>query len=81
MLKVSSITFELNSTGVRTMLQSQDAKRICETVAREIANRAGEGFTVDSSVGRTRARATVFTATTEARRKQAKEHTLQKSLR
>lgn len=81
MLKAKNITFELNTTGVRSMLQSQDARRICEEVANQIANRAGQGFEVDSSVGRTRARATVFTATPEARRKQAKEHALQKALR
>ena len=80
-MKVNSFTFELNLAGVRSMLQSQTAKMICEQVAQDIANRAGAGFEVDSSIGKTRARATVFTATPQARRKQAKEHTLQKSLR
>jgi hypothetical protein len=81
LLKAVLTKFELNKPGVRSMLQSADARRICEQVAREIANRAGEGFEVDSAIGRTRARASVFTATSSARRRQAKEHTLQKSLR
>lgn len=81
MLTGRLIKTELNTSGIRQMLQSQESRMICEQVAREIASRAGQGFEVDSSIGRTRARATVFTATTEARRKQAKEHTLQKSLR
>jgi len=80
-MKVNGFTFELDKAGVRTMLQSPEARRACETIAQQIAARAGEGFEVDSSIGRTRARATVFTATSAARKKQAKEHTLQKSLR
>lgn len=57
---------KLNRKGVRELLQSSEVQADLERRANAIAAAAGEGMEVDSGVGRTRARASVRTATREA---------------
>ncbi len=65
---------------LRTM---PEVLRELDALAEGIADRAGEGFTVEpASVtgGRVRGRAAVITSTRQAQAKEAREHTLEASL-
>lgn len=70
----------MNRDGARALLKSPGVKADLERRARAIAARAGEGHIVDSRVGKTRARASVVTSTADARRREATDRNLLKSL-
>ncbi len=57
---------KLNSQGIVDLLRSDGVLRDLRARAERIAAVAGEGMAVDSDVGRTRARAWVWTDTPEA---------------
>lgn len=74
---------ELNSAGVREILRSGAVLADLTRRANAIANAAGgsaAGFEVDARVGANRARASVRTATFEARYAEATNRTLTKAL-
>ena len=75
-----AVRVQLNHAGVRELLRSPEMLAECKRHADAIAARAGEGFEVRAEVGRNRVRATVETVTTEARVRQATEHTLERAL-
>lgn len=77
---MSKVKFELNRAGVRALMQSHEAMSICKTYADAIGGRAGEGYEVSTHVGKTRANASVFAATWEARRDNYENNTLLKAL-
>ena len=54
---------------------------ICTEHAEEIAARCGEGYAVDSMQKETRAIATVYPQTAEARRDNYRNNTIEKALR
>lgn len=74
---MSNVRIKLTKDGPRKLRQlpavEVDLRRRAEQIA---AAAAGEGFEADSQVGRTRARASVRTATTEARLAEAKHRAL-----
>lgn len=70
----------LNRKGVRQLLRSQDVLDDLERRADAIADAAGEGMEVDSEVGRSRARASVRTATSEAVRAELQDRALTRAL-
>lgn len=76
---MSKVKFELNRAGVRELMQSEEAMSVCRSYAEEIRNRAGEGYEVDTHMGRSRANATVFPATAEARKDNYENNTLLKA--
>lgn len=61
------LRIEINHAAVAQLLKSPGVQADLERRARRIAAAAGPGNEVDVAIGRTRARATVRTATTEAR--------------
>jgi hypothetical protein len=71
---------KLDPQGIRDLLRSQEVLRDLERRARNIASAAGEGMEVDAEIGKNRARASVRTATLEARIAEASDRTLTKSL-
>ena len=75
------VEFELNSDGVRQLLKSAEMKRVCQTHAQRIANRAGTGYEVDTYTGSNRVNASVSTATADAYRDNLKNNTLLKAVR
>lgn len=77
---MSKVEIELNSAGIQELLKSAEIKGYCEELAREVANRAGDGYAVDSMVGKTRANASVYADTKEANRDNMKNNTLLKAL-
>ena len=72
------VRVKLNRKSVRQILQSEEVRADLERRAQAIADAAGGGedFEVSSQVGKNRARASVITATYEARRAEAKDRTL-----
>lgn len=79
MAKVAKI--KLNRAGVRQLLKSKEMQAICTEHAEEIAARCGAGYAVDSMQKETRAIATVYPQTAEARRDNYRNNTIEKALR
>ena len=76
---MSKVKFELNRAGVRELLRSQEALNVCRSYASAVRSRAGEGYEVDTYVGRNRANASVYAATYEARQDNYENNTLLKA--
>lgn len=71
---------ELNSDGVRELLQSSEMASICQSLAQGIAGRAGTGYEVSVYTGKTRVNASVHAATEEAWKDNLKNNTLLKAV-
>jgi hypothetical protein len=76
----SSIRIEMNSAGIRELLRSAGVRADLARRARAIAAAAGEGMEVREELRRDRARASVFTATKEARIAEASTRSLTRAL-
>ena len=76
---MSKVKFTLNRAGVRELMKSQEMQGICRNHADAIRNRAGDGYEVDTYVGRNRANASVYAATYEARKDNYENNTLLKA--
>lgn len=76
---MSSIKFELNRQGVRSLLRSDEAKNMCEEIANDIVSRCGDGYEVTTHVGKKRVNASVHAATKEAKRDNIENKTILKA--
>ena len=74
------VKVELNSAGIQELLKSSEIQSTCMEQAKAVARRAGDGFAVDSYVGKTRVNAMVFADTAEANKRNLRENTLLKAL-
>lgn len=74
------VKIKLNRAGVRRLLRSNEMKAICSEHAAEIAARCGEGYATDAVTMPTRAIATVYPKTAQARRDNHKNNTIEKAL-
>lgn len=72
---------ELNSEGVRELLQSGEMMAVCRSLADGIAGRAGTGYQVTTYTGKTRVNASVMAVTEEAMRDNLKNNTLLKAVK
>ena len=77
---MSKVKFELNYSGVGKLLKSDDMKAICEEHANMVQSRAGSGCEVTTYTGPTRVNASVHAVTKKARKDNAENNTLLKSL-
>lgn len=81
----TKIRIELNSDGIRQLLMSAPIAAECEKAARDIADRAGDGFEVSDSkffnFGGGRVGYSVYTDTYEARIAESEEKVLSKAVR
>lgn len=68
---MAGLDMKLNSREIDNLLKSPAVQRRLLQAAQRIAAAAGPGMEASVEVGRTRARASVITATYEARRAQA----------
>ena len=75
-----SIKFKLNSSAVEALMKSQEMQTMLAGKAAGIAARAGDGFTSGVRVGEDRARAYVLPETYKARRRQARDHVLERAI-
>lgn len=76
---MSNFHFELNHAGVRELLQSQEMQDVLVDFAGQVANRAGDGYSV--YVGTNRANVSVRTETEEAMADNLDHNTLEKAIR
>lgn len=76
----SKIRIDLNSAGIQSLLKSTEVQEFLKQKADEIAGRAGPGMEPSVRVGKTRARASVVTATKAARLAEAEDRALTKAL-
>lgn len=73
---MADIRIEINSAGIRSILQSPEVEAFLRAKAERIAAAAGDGMEVSSGIGATRARASVTTATNDAREAEATDRAL-----
>ena len=77
---MAEIRIEVNSAGIQALLKSSEVQEFLKAKADRIAAAAGEGMEATSRIGRTRARASVVTATRAARRAEAVDRSLTKAI-
>ncbi|WP_168708053.1 hypothetical protein [Actinomyces procaprae] len=68
----------LNKPGIAELLRSKAARAAVNDAANQVRARAGEGFGVVAGTGN-RARAYVRAETPDARRRQARDHVLERA--
>lgn len=76
----SKYRFELNSKGVKELMQGNEMQTALAEYAKMVQNRAGEGYTVSKYVGKTRANASIHAESKKAKRDNLKNNTLLKAL-
>ena len=76
---MSDFKFVLNRDGVRELMQSPEMQDVLVDFAGQVAERAGDGYSV--YVGTTRANVSVRTETEEAMADNLDHNTLEKSIR
>lgn len=74
------VKFVIHKNGVKDLLKSQEVQDVLAAKAAIIAARAGEGFTSGVRIGTDRARAYVLPETFKARRRQARDHVLERAV-
>ena len=73
--------FELNSSGVRELLQSPEMMSICEQHAVKAQSKLGEGYEVTTMTGKTRVNAQIAAVTYKAKKDNAKNNTILKAVK
>ena len=76
---MSDFKFALNRAGVRELMQSQEMQDVLVEFAGQVAERAGDGYSV--YVGINRANVSVRTETEEAMADNLDHNTLEKAIR
>lgn len=77
---MSKIKVELNHGQIRRFLHSQEVAGLVKSYADKAADRLGEGYEADEKVMATRAIASVFTATDEAKRENMENNSILKAV-
>lgn len=77
---MGSVRVDVNDAGIQALLKSPEVRALLKAKADRIAAAAGGGMEASSWTGRTRARASVITATSGARRAEAKDRALTRAL-
>lgn len=75
-----SVKFKPNKRTAEAILKGPEVRALLARKAAEVASRAGEGFTSGVRVGKDRARAYVLPETYKARRRQARDHVLERAV-
>ena len=71
---------KLNSKAIRDLLRSREMVADLDDRAKRIASAAGDGFDSEATQGRTRALASVWTATREAREAEGRSRALTRAI-
>lgn len=72
---------KLNRKGVRNLLRSESMEAVISEHAQRIKNRCGDGYEMDTMVGKTRVNASVRTKSREAVKDNSNNNTLLKAVR
>lgn len=78
---MSNVKFKLNRAGVGQLLKSGEMQAVIASKANTVQNRAGDGFTAETYIGRDRVRAIIKAETYEAYQECLENNTLLKALR
>ena len=73
--------FQLNRSGVRELLRSDELMAECSNHAKRIHSRCGDGYEMTTHVGKNRVNASVHAKTIKARKDNSKNNTLLKAMR
>ena len=77
---MAKVEVVLNSAGIIELMKSAEMVACCKAYAQQVANRAGEGYEVNTHIGPTRWNAEVKAETKQAYRENMKNNTLLKAL-
>lgn len=77
---MAKVEIELNTDGVKALLQSKEAQDMVMKIAEDAARRCGDGFEPSVQVGKYRAIASVAATTRKARRQNSEDNTILKNL-
>lgn len=77
---MSNVIFELNTEGVRELLQSQEMQDALQEIATDIQGKCGPDYATDVQVMQTRAIASVYTDNESALKDNSRNNTLLKAL-
>lgn len=78
---MSKFKFELNRSGVRALMQSDEMQSILKDKANNALNSLGQGYKTDSYVGKNRANAMVYADSYQAKRDNLKNNSILKAVR
>lgn len=78
---MAKVRIELNSAGVQELLKGSSMQSVLSEHARAISGNAGEGYSQDIYVGKTRANAMVYADTYQAKKDNLENNTLLKAVR
>lgn len=71
---------ELDSAGIVALLQSAEIMEVCHGVAETARSACGDGYEIDTYVGKTRVNAMIQAVTPAAKADNAKNNTIQKAI-
>lgn len=77
---MANIKLELNSAGVRALLQSGEMMACCESLAKKAASSLGDGYEVSTYTGKTRVNASVSAVSYKARKDNMENNSLLKAI-
>lgn len=78
---MSKFKFELNTEGVAELMKSPAMVSVLNEYGNQIMSRVGDGYTMDSYVGKNRANVGINASTFQARRDNLDNNTLLKAIR
>lgn len=76
-----NVRIELNSSGVRELLRSEEMMAICKEHADKALSNLGEGYEVTTHTGRNRVNAEVAAVSYEAKLDNSRNNTILKAIR
>lgn len=77
---MTKVKIELNSSGIRQLLKSEEMGQMLKQQAEQVRARCGSGYSTDLYQASSRVIAGVFAETAEAAKQNSRENTLLKAL-
>ncbi|MBQ7562762.1 MAG: hypothetical protein IJT16_02095 [Lachnospiraceae bacterium] len=78
---MSKVKIELDHNGIRALLRSNEAGKLCRRYADNAVSRLGEGYEADTYVGSGRVNASVMAVSFQAKRDNLKNNSILKALK
>lgn len=77
---MAKVKIELNSSGIRQLLRSEEMGQMLKQQAEQVRARCGSGYSTDLYQASSRVIAGIFAETAEAAKQNSRENTLLKAL-
>ena len=77
---MADFKFELNTAGVRELLQSSEMMSICEQYANNAVAALGDGYEMSTYVGKTRVNASVMAVSYAAKKENLENNSILKAV-